>query len=64
MDNAVCGTIRALLFIGDHYEATVELDAGQSVTAHLPATGGWCEGQRVSLALSADELRVWEYANA
>jgi len=63
-ENGVCGTIGALLFIGDHYEAAVALDFGQSVTAHLPANGAWCEGQRVSLVLPADELRVWEYANA
>ena len=64
VDNGVCGTIRALLFIGDHYEATVELDVGQTVTAHLQPSGEWCERQRVVLVLPADELRVWEYANA
>jgi ABC-type Fe3+/spermidine/putrescine transport system ATPase subunit len=63
VENGVCGTIRALLFVGDRYEATVELDVGQSVIAHLSAGGTWREGQRVSLALPADELRVWEYAN-
>ena len=64
MPNALCGTIRALLFIGDHYEATVELDIGQSVLVHLRGAYSWQEGQRVSLVLAADELRLWEEANA
>jgi ABC-type Fe3+/spermidine/putrescine transport system ATPase subunit len=57
--NRLVGRIAALLFIGDHYEATVALDIGQAVLAHLPAVDGWREGHRVTLALPAEEVRVW-----
>jgi ABC-type Fe3+/spermidine/putrescine transport system ATPase subunit len=57
--NRLNGRIEALLFIGDHYEATLALDVGQTVMAHLPPVDGWREGQRVTLSLPADEVRVW-----
>jgi ABC-type Fe3+/spermidine/putrescine transport system ATPase subunit len=63
-DNAVAASIEALLFVGDRYEATLALDIGQSIMALLPATGAWSEGQRISLTLPADDLRVWEANNA
>jgi len=57
------GQIEALLFIGDHYEATLSLDIGQTVMAHLPPVDGWREGQRVTLSLPPDEVRVWGRAD-
>jgi ABC-type Fe3+/spermidine/putrescine transport system ATPase subunit len=33
-DNAIAGTLRALLFVGDRYEARIELGSGRQVTAH------------------------------
>jgi ABC-type Fe3+/spermidine/putrescine transport system ATPase subunit len=57
--NRVAGRIDALLFIGDHYEATVSLDIGQTVMAHLPAIDGWREGQRVALSMRPEDVRVW-----
>ena len=57
--NCLAGRIEALLFIGDHYEATLALDIGQTVLAHLQPVDGWHEGQRVSLSMPADDVRVW-----
>jgi ABC-type Fe3+/spermidine/putrescine transport system ATPase subunit len=57
--NAIQGRLDALLFIGDHYQATVALDIGQTVMAHLPATDGWQEGQRITLAIPPEDARVW-----
>jgi len=57
--NRVAGQIDALLFIGDHYEATISLDIGQTVLAHLEAGDGWLEGQHVSLTLRPEDVRVW-----
>jgi ABC-type Fe3+/spermidine/putrescine transport system ATPase subunit len=57
--NRVAGCIDALLFIGDHYEATLSLDIGQTVMAHLQAIDGWREGQRVTLSMRPEDVRVW-----
>ena len=62
-ENALAAMIQALLFVGDRYEATLALDIGQSIMAQLSATGAWSEGQRISLTLPADDLRVWEAVN-
>jgi ABC-type Fe3+/spermidine/putrescine transport system ATPase subunit len=61
-ENALDGRIEALLFIGDHYEATVSLDLGQIVMTHLSVTEEWREGQRVTLSLPARDMRVWAAA--
>jgi ABC-type Fe3+/spermidine/putrescine transport system ATPase subunit len=60
--NRLVGRIEALLFIGDHYEATLALQVGQQVMAHLPAVDGWHEGQAVALVLPSEDVRVWEHA--
>jgi ABC-type Fe3+/spermidine/putrescine transport system ATPase subunit len=57
--NRMVGIIDALLFIGDHYEATLSLDIGQTVMAHLQATDTWREGQRVALSMRPEDVRVW-----
>jgi iron(III) transport system ATP-binding protein len=57
--NTLTGRIEALLFIGDHYEATVSLDIGQTVTAYLQAWQSWREGQSVALAIKPEDVRVW-----
>jgi ABC-type Fe3+/spermidine/putrescine transport system ATPase subunit len=61
--NRLLGRIEALLFIGDHYEATLQLEVGQRVMAYLPAVDGWREGQAVTLALPADDVRIWEVSH-
>jgi ABC-type Fe3+/spermidine/putrescine transport system ATPase subunit len=58
--NQLGARIEALLFIGDHYEATLALDIGQRVTAHLPAVDGWREDQAVTLTLPGEDVRMWE----
>ena len=58
--NRLQGRIDALLFVGDHYEATLALDIGQTVMAYLSADNSWSEGQSVTIAMSADDARVWE----
>jgi ABC-type Fe3+/spermidine/putrescine transport system ATPase subunit len=57
--NRLAGRIEALLFIGDHYEATLSLDIGQSVLGHLQAVDDWREGQRVTLSMRPEDVRVW-----
>jgi ABC-type Fe3+/spermidine/putrescine transport system ATPase subunit len=57
--NTLAGTIAALLFIGDHYEATLALDVGQTVFAYLSALDEWREGDRVLLTLRSTDVRVW-----
>jgi ABC-type Fe3+/spermidine/putrescine transport system ATPase subunit len=57
--NTLTGHVEALLFIGDHYEATVSLDIGQTVTAYLEASQSWREGQAVALTLKPEDVRVW-----
>jgi ABC-type Fe3+/spermidine/putrescine transport system ATPase subunit len=57
--NPLLGQIDALLFIGDHYEATLSLAVGQTVMAHLPAADGWREGEPVALTIKPEDLRVW-----
>jgi len=57
--NRLAGHIEALLFIGDHYEATLSLDLGQTVMGYLQAVEGWREGQRVALSMRPEDVRVW-----
>jgi len=58
--NQLKGRIEALLFIGDHYEATLALEIGQTIMAHLPAVDRWHEGQPIRLSLRPEDVRVWE----
>jgi ABC-type Fe3+/spermidine/putrescine transport system ATPase subunit len=58
--NRLQARIDALLFVGDHYEATLALATGQTVMGHLSADSAWCEGQSVTIAIGADDARVWE----
>ena len=58
--NRLAARIEALLFVGDHYEATLALDIGQRVMAHLPVVDGWREDQAVTLKLPGEDVRVWE----
>jgi ABC-type Fe3+/spermidine/putrescine transport system ATPase subunit len=58
--NRLGGQIRALLFVGDRYEANIGLDVGQEVFAYLPAVDAWREGQEVTLAVRASDVHVWK----
>jgi ABC-type Fe3+/spermidine/putrescine transport system ATPase subunit len=57
--NSLRGVIEAVLFIGDRYEGRVQLPWGESLLLYLPPTGHWQEGQRVTLTIPHEEVRVW-----
>jgi hypothetical protein len=60
--NGLSGHVEALLFIGDHYEATLALDVGQTVVGYLDAADEWREGQGVTLSIRPEDARVWSMA--
>ena len=57
--NTVSGTIRHLLFLGQYYEATIDLPRGQEALMHLGRETTWHEGQQVHLNLPADHIQIW-----
>jgi ABC-type Fe3+/spermidine/putrescine transport system ATPase subunit len=57
--NAVRGKILALLFLGERYEAEVQLSSNITVTVYLPPTYGWRENQAVCIVLSESALQLW-----
>ena len=57
--NALGGTIDALLFVGDRYEARVALGGKQRILLLLPRTRDWREGQRLQLAFPPHLVSVW-----
>ena len=57
--NSMGAVIRALLFIGDRFEARVVLPWGEEIFLYLPPDDGWHEGQELSLSLSPSGLHVW-----
>jgi ABC-type Fe3+/spermidine/putrescine transport system ATPase subunit len=57
--NRLRGQLEALLFVGDRYEARIDLGGVESVTVYLPPVSGWEDGQEVSIELPTEELRVW-----
>jgi len=57
--NALSGTIEALLFVGDRYEARVALGGEQWILLLLSRARTWREGQRVQLAFPPDLASVW-----
>jgi ABC-type Fe3+/spermidine/putrescine transport system ATPase subunit len=57
--NALSGTIDALLFVGDRYEARVGLGGEQRVLLLLPRAREWREGQRLRLAFPPELVSIW-----
>ena len=57
--NTLGGTIEALLFVGDRYEARVTLGGDQRILLLLTRARTWREGQRVQLAFPPDLVSVW-----
>jgi ABC-type Fe3+/spermidine/putrescine transport system ATPase subunit len=57
--NAIAGTIEALLFVGDRYEARVTLGGDQRILLLLSRARTWREGQRVQLGFPPDLVGVW-----
>ena len=58
--NALSATIRTLLFLGQQYEAVVDLKSGADLLIHLPRLMDWREGQAISLQCPAERLQVWD----
>ena len=58
-DNALTGTIEALLFVGDRYEARLALGGEQRILLLLPRAHEWREGQRLQLVFPSDVVSVW-----
>jgi ABC-type Fe3+/spermidine/putrescine transport system ATPase subunit len=57
--NALGGTIEALLFVGDRYEARVALGGDQRILLLLPRAADWREGQRLQLGFPPGAVSVW-----
>ena len=60
--NTVRGVISTLLFVGDRFEARIELPWGDDVFLYLPPDDRWREGQPVAMRLAPDDLQVWAVA--
>ncbi len=58
--NSVSAGIRTLLFLGQQYEAVVDLAGGRDLLIFLPRLVGWREGQGVRLQFPAERLQVWD----
>ena len=57
--NSVAGRIQTLLFMGNCYEAEVELPNRQTITMDLSPSRAWQEGQHIQLEIPADKLQLW-----
>jgi len=57
--NTLTGTIDALLFVGDRYEARVVLGGEQRILMLLPRAREWHEGQRLQLTFPPQTVSVW-----
>jgi ABC-type Fe3+/spermidine/putrescine transport system ATPase subunit len=57
--NALVGTIEALLFVGDRYEARVTLGAERQIPLLLSRARPWREGQHLQLVFPPDLVSVW-----
>ena len=57
--NVLRGIISSLLFIGDRYEARVQLPWGSEIFLYLPPDDRWREGQPIAMKLAPYELHVW-----
>lgn len=59
-ENRMTAHIRTLLFMGEKYEADIELPGGQMVLVNLPPATTWQENQAVSIYIPADQLQLWD----
>jgi iron(III) transport system ATP-binding protein len=58
-ENHLPARLSALLFLGDHYEASLELGDGEPLLIRLPASGTWREGEAIMLAFPPERLQLW-----
>jgi ABC-type Fe3+/spermidine/putrescine transport system ATPase subunit len=57
--NALPGNIETLLFVGDHYEARVQIPPAERILLYLPKASRWTEGQRITVELPPERLTLW-----
>jgi ABC-type Fe3+/spermidine/putrescine transport system ATPase subunit len=60
--NIVTGTIEALLFVGDHYEAQIRIADDHFLELRLDRAAPWREGQELTLMLPPDRITLWPTA--
>jgi ABC-type Fe3+/spermidine/putrescine transport system ATPase subunit len=58
-ENTLTGTIEALLFVGDHYEAQTRTVDDQHLVLRLDRSASWREGQALTLRLPPDRITLW-----
>jgi len=58
--NSLSATIRTLLFMGETYEADIELPGGHMALLRLSPAYDWREGQPVRLTLPPNKLQLWD----
>jgi iron(III) transport system ATP-binding protein len=58
--NSLSATIRTLLFMGETYEADIELPGGHMALLRLSPAYDWREGQSVRLTLPPNRLQLWD----
>ena len=56
------GSITAILFVGERYEARVHLPWGQEVQIYLPASDDWEEGEDIALDFDPLQAQAWAIA--
>jgi ABC-type Fe3+/spermidine/putrescine transport system ATPase subunit len=57
--NSVQGVIETLLFVGDSYEARIQLQTGDALLLPLQRSSGWVPGEPVVLSWPAERTHVW-----
>jgi ABC-type Fe3+/spermidine/putrescine transport system ATPase subunit len=58
--NQIAAHIRTLLFMGETYEADIELPGGHMALIRLAPTRAWREGEPVRLTLPPEKLQLWD----
>ena len=58
--NTITATLRTLLFLGQQFEAVVDIPGGRDLLVYLPRLMDWREGQGVSLQCPAERLQIWD----
>lgn len=57
--NTIDATISAVLFLGQHYEAAVDI-GGKTILIFLPRTTDWQEGEKIRLHLPPEKIQLWQ----
>ncbi|MDA0240842.1 MAG: TOBE domain-containing protein, partial [Proteobacteria bacterium] len=58
--NQFTAHIQTLLFMGQNFEADIELPGGQRVLIDLPPTTDWREDQAVLMSIAPELLQLWD----